>query len=316
MFRHHVSIFVYFSRDIRNNYPMNSKFSLLLAGCALTGLITSCGPGEEKKPEVAPEVLDQNSSLNTNFDGKIFSIPSPMQTAMLLQEAKAPFNEAYLNSLDNVDSYSTDMQKALNLGIYGTDLGYISIYKQNSLSLKYLSVVEKLTSDLGLEGAFDKEFMSRFEKNSTNKDSMMMIVSDAFKKADNFLKANDRKPTSALILVGGWIESLYLACEINRQQSNQKIQQRIGEQRETLLTIIEILEQYNKKGANDDLIADMNDLLGYFEDIKMEYDFVQPKTDAKNKITTLQHKTTVTIDSNTLNFINQKITSIRDKITG
>lgn len=294
---------------------MNSTFSLLITGCALAGIITACGSGEEKKPEVEKEVLDPNSSLNTNFDGMIFSIPSPMQTALLLKEANAPFNEAYLNSLDNVENYSTEMRKALNLGIYGTDLGYLAIYKQNSLSLKYLATIEKLTSDLGLEGAFDKNFMSRFEKNSTNQDSMMVIVSDAFKKSDNYLKSNDRKAVSALILVGGWIESLYLACEINHQGDNPKISQRIGEQRETLATIIEILTKYNKKGSNDELIADMKDLKKYFDEILVEYDFVQPTTDAAKKLTTLRHKTNVKMDSNLLNFINEKIGSIRDKIT-
>ena len=295
---------------------MNTTISVLLAGCALTGLITSCGSGtEEKKQKVDKEILDPNSSLNTNFDGKIFSIPSPMQTALLLKEVNASFNEAYLNSLDNSGNYSTEMKKALNLGIYGTDLGYLAIYKQNSLSLKYLATIEKLTSDLGLEGAFDKNFMSRFEKNSTNQDSMMVIVSDAFKKSDNFLKSTDRKSVSALILVGGWVESLYLACEINKEKSNPKINDRIGEQQETLYTIIEILEKYNKDGSNNELIADMKDLKTYFDKIIIEYDFVQPKTDAKNKITTLQHKTTVNMDSNLLNFINQKIASIREKIT-
>jgi hypothetical protein len=144
---------------------------------------------------------------------------------------------------------------------------------------------------------------------------MMVIVSDAFKKADNFLKSNDRKPVSALILVGGWIESVYLACEINRENSNPKIMDRIGEQRETLMTIVEILEKYNQDGSNDELIDDMKELQTYFNKIIIEYDFVQPKTDAKRKITTLQHKTNVLMDSNLLNFINDKIRTIREKIT-
>lgn len=294
---------------------MKSTLSRYIAGCMVVGLFAACGSGNEEKPKVDKEVLDPKSSLNTTFDGKIFSIPSPMQTALLLEEINAPFNEAYLNSLDNAGNYSTESKQALNLGIYGTDLGYLSIFKQNSLSLKYLATIEKLTSNLGLEGAFDKNFMSRFEKNSTNKDSMMVIVSDAFKKADNFLKSNDRKSVSALILVGGWVESLYLACEINRENSNPKIMERIGEQRETLMTIVEILEKYNKDGSNDELITDMKDLQTYFNKIIIEYDFVQPKTDAKKKITTLQHKTHVKMDSNLLNFINDKIRTIREKIT-
>jgi hypothetical protein len=289
---------------------------ITLCASILLGLTVGCGSGEDSaKKEIDKEIRDPNSSLNTSFDGKIFSIPSPMQTALLLEEVKAPFKESFLNPIENLENYSSEMQKALNLGVYGTDLGYISIYKQNSLSLQYLSVVEKLTADLGLESAFDKNFMSRFEKNSTNKDSMMIIVSDAFKKADSYLKLNERKPVSALILVGGWIESMYLACEINKEANNPKILARIGEQKETLNSIIDILKTYNKGGKFDDLVSDMEDLKGYFDNVNMKYEYVQPKTDVKNKLTTLRHKTSVDVETNTLNFIYQKIGSIRDNIT-
>lgn len=293
---------------------MNKLLTTFTVSTGIVLLISSCGSEEEKKPEISKEVIDPNSSLNAKFDDKIFSIPSPMQMAMLLEESKSPYNEFLLNDLDKVGDYTSEYKKAMNLGIYGTDLGYVSIYKQNSIALKYLSTIEKLTSKLGLEGAFDKDFMSRFEKNSTNKDSMMVIVSDAFKKSDNFLKSNNRKSVSALILVGGWIESMYLACNINKEHSNQKILDRIAEQTETLNTIIELLSDYNKKGEWDELIADMKDLKFYFDQITIKYEYMAPVTNAKTKTTTLRHKTVVTVDSSTLNFINQKIEAIRGKV--
>ena len=293
---------------------MNKLLTTLTLGTGIVLMISSCGSEEEKKPEISKEVTDPNSSLNAKFDDKIFSIPSPMQMAMLLEESKSPYNEFLLNDLDKVGDYTSEYKKAMNLGIYGTDLGYVSIYKQNSIALKYLSTIEKLTSKLGLEGAFDKEFMTRFEKNSTNKDSMMVIVSDAFKKSDNFLKANNRKSVSALILVGGWIESMYLACNINKEHANQKILDRIAEQTETLNTIIELLSDYNKKGESDELIKDMKDLKFYFDQITINYEYMEPITNVKKKTTTLRHKTVVTVDSSTLNFINQKIEAIRAKV--
>lgn len=293
---------------------MNKLLTTFTVSTGIVLLISSCGSEEEKKPEISKEVIDPNSSLNAKFDDKIFSIPSPMQMAMLLEESKSPYNEFLLNDLDKVGDYTSEYKKAMNLGVYGTDLGYVSIYKQNSIALKYLSTIEKLTSKLGLEGAFDKDFMSRFEKNSTNKDSMMVIVSDAFKKSDNFLKSNNRKSVSALILVGGWIESMYLACNINKEHANQKILDRIAEQAETLNTIIELLSDYNKKGEWDELIADMKDLKFYFDQITIKYEYMAPVTNAKTKTTTLRHKTVVTVDSSTLNFINQKIEAIRGKV--
>lgn len=288
-------------------------YSLSIIGLSLS-LLTSCGGSNDGKEKVDKEVLDPNSSLNTNFDGKIFSIPSPVQTALLIKEINLPFNQDLLNPIKSASTYSTEYKQALNLGIYGTDLGYSALYKQKSVSLKYLSVVEKLTGELGLEGAFDKKFMSRFEKNSDNQDSMMVIVSDAFRKADNYLKNSNRKATSALILTGGWVESLHYACQLNKTKSNQKIISRIGEQQQTLNTIIEILEEYNKKGSNDNLISELKELQTSFDKVVIDYQYVAPKTDAKTKTTTLNHNITVKIDAATLEQIALKVAQIRENI--
>lgn len=294
---------------------MKITFLTLGITSAVFLFVASCGgSGKDEKENIDKEIIDTDASLNTNFDGKIFSIPSPVQTAMLIKGANVPFNQALLNPVENASNYSTEYKQALNLGIYGTDLGYSSLYEQKSVSLKYLSVVEKLTGELGLEGAFDKKFMSRFEKNADNQDSMMVIVADAFRKADNFLKNSNRKPTSSLILTGGWIESLYFACELNREKRNEKIVERIGEQQQTLNTIIEILTEYNKSGSNNDLIADLKDLKFYFDKVTINYEYVEPKTDEKNKITTLQHKMTVKVNTDILNQITVKVTEIRDNI--
>lgn len=276
-------------------------------------LLVSCGDSKDPN-KIDEELLDPSSSLNTDFDGKIFSIPSPIQMALLLKETNAPFNQALLNDTKNVGKYTTEFKQALNLGIYGADLGYASINDQNSTSLNCISVVETLTDKLGLDGVFDKSFMTRFEKNKTNTDSVLMIVSEAFRSGDNYLKNEKRKSTSALILTGGWIESIYYACELNKTGNNSKIVERIGEQQQTIATIIEILKEYNDKNQNDTLITDLTALKEDFDKIVIEYDFVKPKTDAKKKLTTLQHNTTVKVDAKVLADISAKVISIRESI--
>lgn len=278
--------------------------------------VASCGntENETEKKSIDKEIVDTDAALNTNFDGKIFSIPSPIQTALLIKSVNAPFDETLLNPTENVSNYTSEQKQALNLGIYGTDLGYASIYQQKSISMKYLSVVEKLTGELGLSKAFDKNFMTNFEKHSDNQDSMMVVVSDAFKNADNYLKASNRKATSALILTGGWVESLYYACELNKLKSDKNLISRIGEQKETLYTIIQILEEYNKEGSNNELIRQMKDLKAFFDKVGVDYIFVQPKTDAKNKMTTLRHKINYSINTDILNQISLQVENIRKNI--
>jgi hypothetical protein len=289
------------------NFYSTTSILLLVIG------LSSCG-GENNKESIDKEALDPTASLNTNFDGKIFSIPSPVQTAMLIKDLKLPFDGNMLNAVENAKNYSTEFSQAINLGIYGTDLGYCALYEQKNNALKYLSVIEKITGQLGLEGAFDKNFMSRFEKNSENQDSMVVIVSDAFRKADYFLKNAKRKSTSSLILAGGWIESMHFACKMSAQSNNPKITERIGEQQQTLNTMIEILEEYNKSKQNDALIASLTDLKTDFDKIVIEYTYVAPKTDAKNKTTTLQNELKVSISKELLSSISEKINTIRESV--
>ncbi len=292
----------------------SSAYLILLFGLGLS--ITSCGdPAPEPEKKIDNNILDPKKALKTVFDGKIFSIPSPIQTSMLIKDLNLEFNGSLTNPTETLESYTSEYQKALNLGVYGTDLGYVSLYKQNNLSIKYLAAVQKITEMLSLDAAFDQNFLKRFEANVSNQDSMVMIVSEAFKKSDEFLKNSNRKATSALILTGGWIESMYFACEINMQSPSKKMVQRIGEQKITLNTIIELLEEYNENDAHSALITDMKDLEFYFQQIIFDYTYHEPTTDEGKKLTTFNHDINISIDTGIMNQISMKIRSIREKIT-
>lgn len=293
---------------------MNKIISYLLPGAILLASLLSCKTGENGK-EMDEDLRDPNRSLMTNFDNKVFSIPSPVQTSLLIKELNLPFYPDIVSSVDNVSKYNTRVSQALNLGVYGTDLGYVSLYSENAYSIKYLAAVQKLTEKLGLEGAFDKKFLKRFENQLSNQDTLMNLVSDAFKKADLFLKNANRKSDAALILAGGWIESMYISSEINLQKATPRIVERIGEQQWTLSSVIDLLSEYNENKENDNLIRDLRDLQFYFEKIEFKYTYNEPTTDVEKKTTMLNHKLEIKIDTDILNQLSMKIRSIREKIT-
>lgn len=288
--------------------------SLLLAGIAAVVLPSCKSDSSTEQNTIDEEVFDPSSSLNTVFDGKIFSIPSPIQTAYLIKELDVPFNESLLNDDNNVNEYVTEYKQALNLGVYGTDLGYSALYDQKGVTMRYLGSVEKLTAQLGLDAAFNSDFLMRFEKNNNNEDSMVMLMTQAFRDADNFLKNSNRKSTSALVLTGGWIESLYFACELYSQKPNEDMLRRIGEQKESLNSIIGILTEYNKGGSNDELISQLEGLRESFDQIVMEYEYSAPGLDEEAKLTTLNHTLKVGVDNALMEKIRKTIGEIRANI--
>jgi hypothetical protein len=283
----------------------------MIASCEDTSTETIENEGEKK---VSKDLLDPDRSFNTTFDGKLFSVPSPVQTALLIKELKIPFNETLLNPTDNISNYSKMNSKAMNLGIYGADLGYVTLYDQNAKAISYLSTVESLAKDLGISGAFDKSFLERFEANSDNEDSMLVILTDAFRKGDSFLKENERKNTSALILTGGWLESMHFATKLYQESNEDKILMRIGEQKQSLETIIELLEKYNEDGGSDAIIADFKNLNESFQKISISYEYVEPVTDVDNKVTTIKNKMVIDLGKELTNEIVEKVSVMREKV--
>lgn len=301
---------------------MNIGKTILFAGALASVLmLNSCLDGvdeaqtnKEGEKTVDQDLLDPNRSFNTTFDGKLFSVPSPVQTALLIKSLSIPFNETLLNDKNNANNYIVSSSQAINLGIYGADLGYVTLYDQSAKSLSYLSVVEDLSNKLGIAGAFDKSFIERFERNSNNEDSMLVILTDGFRKADNFLKENDQKNTSALILTGGWLESMYFATQLYKESKNEKILTRIGEQKQSLETIIELMEKYNHNGQNDEYIILFKDLKSLFMEIKTSYEYIEPKTDKALKLTTIKSKMNIEISDELAKKIIEKVASTRAKI--
>ena len=302
---------------------MDSLNKYLILGAVASILLMSACSGETEdgtidngQKVIDPELLDPNRSFNTNFDGKLFSVPSPVQTALLIRSSNLAYDESLLNSETNISNYASNTSKSLNLGIYGADLGYATLYDQNAKALSYINAVESLSNDLGIAGAFDANFLERFEANSNNQDSMLVILTEAFRKGDLFLKESDRKNSSALILTGGWLESMHFATNLYAKSKDKRIFHRIGEQKQSLETILEILKEYNVDGVNDEILAQLGGLNELFQTVEISNEFVEPVTDESKKLTTIKNKSTMIMSAELEESIRAKVTEIRAAIVG
>ncbi len=287
---------------------------LLLSTIAV--LSFSCGGNNDKPVKDDANVQtteDKNPSSNQllEIDGKVFSIPSPIQTAYLIKNSGTNYNKDMLNTPSKVTKYATNFKKAINLGVYGADLGYVTLYDQTNDAISFLTAVKTLGDDIGVSSAFDAALMQRFEKNIGNQDSLLVLVSDAYKSCDRFLKANQQNDIGGLILAGGWIESLYFATNAVELTSNKDVIKRIAEQKTTVSNLIKLLTPYYSKTEFTSLVDKLMELDEIFSKVESNYTFVKPTIDAANKTTTINSTTTVNITDEQLNAISQKIMEIR-----
>ena len=292
-------------------YMFNKHF-LVLAITA--GFLVSCkdNKSDEEKDDLV-EAPDTVKSAVLNVGGELFSVPSPIQTALLIQKSGITYDKSILSTSNKVNTYSTDFARALNLGIYGADLGYVSLYNQTQDALGYLASIKQLTDKLGISAAFDGPTMDRIKNNITNKDSMMVLVGIAYRGSDAYLKENQRTDISSLILTGGWIESMHFSLTAYKAKSTDGIRYRIAEQKQALNSIIKILGGYSTPEVVK-LTAMLSDLSKVYDGIQFKYNFVEPVTDTTKKVTYINSTTEVIITDEQLSQIGEKLKQIRDKI--
>lgn len=296
---------------------LSSSTIALSALLTLLIIVSSCGSNDEEAQKVDNiiEKMIDSGNVALGISGKVFVIPSPIQTAVLIQKSGARYDKGILNTPDKLSAYSTKFKKCLNLGVYGADLGYCTLYDQTQDALGYFNTTNKLATDLGLVSVFDKTLIDRFVKNVGIKDSVLSLVSDAYRSSNDFLKNNERNEEAALILAGGWIETLHFALNVQKSKTNLDVARRIAEQKSTLNNLISLLSQ-NSGGGNEysDLLNMLNDLKSDYDKVKFVYQYRQSVTDEATKTTTINCVTDVAMPPEVSESISEKVATLRNYV--
>lgn len=273
---------------------MNFKTVYFYLSCiSIAVMLSACGSPTSEDETLSGD--DPATAIQKEKNNKVqlifSSIPAQSETMGLLNDAEAKYNAKYLNPIENISKYSSVKSRALNLGVYGIDLGVTNIFDQTQESMLYLRCTNKMATSLGISGAFDEKMSERIDASSDSKDSLLAIITESYRNADNYLQENGQAGVSSLMVAGGWIEGLFVACQIGTATNNEAIMNKIGGEKATLENLISLLDSY--KAETDGATEVLTDLTG----LKAIYDTIT------DKITPEQFKQ-----------ITDKITEIRIKI--
>lgn len=225
-----------------------------------------------------PELEISEESLNSIIQ----SLPSPLEIASLIKGSGVPFNEGLLNNTDKQENYTTDFEKALAMGVYSGNLGYINVYEKSFLAVKYLTTIKGIADDLKIGQFFDFETIKRLSSNSDKIDSLIYLSTLNFEKMDQFLRGQTRSNLSVLMVTGTWLESLYLATQVVKSKKSDQLVERIAEQKMVLDQVMLILNAYKNEDFFSVIITNMNELKAEFDKVSIVYTYREPTTEEVN----------------------------------
>jgi hypothetical protein len=293
------------------------KFGLLIT------LLSACGGGKQPDEKAFLESLDSTKTTGPSIseeviDGILDQIPSPLEISVLLKESGKRYNASILNPADNISKYNSNYKKALNLGIYGTDLGYTNIYEQNQDGIKYISAIKNLADGLNIGQFFDIATIGKLATNSKNLDSLLLITTQNFNSINHYLQEQSRANLSALLLTGGWLEAMHITCNVaSSDPNNKELLEKIGEQKVILENIMLLLSFYKEADQNmASLLADMDELKKAFDKVNITYTYKESTFEIVDGVMVIKDNSTTTIDikPEDIAAISTITNSIRNKI--
>ncbi|MCU0460869.1 MAG: hypothetical protein MUF36_02450 [Bacteroidales bacterium] len=281
--------------DKKNRISSVVFLVFILAISLITGCKSGTKPAKEdeevKLPENITEIKQDIDQAKTIFN----ALPSPLESAMLIKSAGAQFNENLLNSVSKQNTYVTSKAMALNLGVYTCDLSFASLYEQTQLLIDYMNAAKKMADGLGILKAIEQEDIDKLEENINNSEVIMDVVSQTFMNSSSYLEDNGQPATAATVLVGGWIEGLYISTQLvdMKEFNGNKLVGRIIDQKLSIDILIDLLNDSKGVPSVDELIVQVTKLKTVFDKIKLttgnvktEYDQASNTTLLKSEVTT------------------------------
>jgi len=289
---------------------------------ALVGLVvgfSSCGEGVS--PEDGKVVIEENVEDTTLLDipeldeDMAYSVPTPNELFAVIKETGVLYDGTILNSADNSEKYSSKKIQALNFGVYFADLAFASSFEENASILSYFATIKVLSDELGISNALDAAIYEKAQMNleSNDSDSLLFLSNDTYFQAYSYLEENERGSTLALIVLGGWIESLYIMTNLGAYEEGSNLVTRIGEQKLTIGNLMGFMMKYQDDSNVAEVmeeLADIEELFWSFEE--EEGDDVS--TSQKDDVYVLSGGSTILVSAEQYDKLKELVSGLRNEI--
>ena len=285
-------------------------FALLYSSCK------RAEPGPRISAPVFSTYVPETPSDTNKMKEIYYGLLTPVEVCNIFDRLGLSFNDTIISPSDNCNLYMSSYKAAMNLGVYGVDMGYMKLFGINKQTVSYFNTIKTLSERLNMPVNFLADAVKDVDRTMNDADSLTSLMSDAYKKIDDHLRAEGSQGTLGLMMMGGWIESMYIATQLAYDPANPdpQVVEKIAEQKYSLLSLLSFMKNY----YDDPMVVFYTKKLKYLNRWFDTFDIYYREGDVKidtvrQVITTTGSEMTVTVE--TLNEIRDYIASLRTEIT-
>jgi len=280
-------------------------------------LMISCKQKAPVKKTVKPTFSTYVSDTTGKEDEKgkkeiNYGLLTPTEITTIFTRLGVPHNDAILNPTSNLDQYTRSSQASVNLGIYGVDFGYLKMFGMGQELINYIITVRELSNKLGIPDKFLIEPMKRLESDESNADTIMALVNKSYSDIEDHLRKDGRESTAGLMLMGGWVEALYITTQLlyNPENPDKQVVEKIAQQKYTLTSLLGFMRNYYDDPVVVYYTKKLIFLKRMFDSFDIYFKIGDLQIDTTRKVL-LATGSDVTISLETLNQIREYVAKLR-----
>ncbi len=195
---------------------MKKTLALALITLFMSSLtvMTSCKNSSSKSEQSQAE-SEQVTSLEGAIEENVYPLPTSVDVVKMLSELGVGYIKDISSPAENVKNYSRRAAQATNLGVYGADLSYATLYNVQPDVMKYLGSLKLLANELNISKVYDEDMYEKIKINLENKDTLVSLLTDAFSNNYTYLADNNQEALALLFVGGAWVEGMYLTTHVS-----------------------------------------------------------------------------------------------------
>lgn len=193
-----------------------SVIIIFLVFC-FTGL-TSCKNDSRKKQK--KEEIEQGKTLEKEIEKHVYPLPTSAEIIKMLTDLEVGYQIGITNPVENVRAYYTSAKRSINLGVYGADLSYVTLYNIEQKVVDYMDGIRTLANDLNMSQVYNAALYDSIKKNFDRRDRLVGILKNAFNDTYQYMNENDEEAQALLVVGGAWVEGMYLTTHVSEAAYN------------------------------------------------------------------------------------------------
>jgi hypothetical protein len=216
----------------------------------ITAASFSCNKKAPIKEKVEPTFSTLTSDSGRLASGEkseiFYGLLTPTEITAIFSRLGVRYDKATLNPPENKSLYSSNAKAAINLGIYGVDFGYVKMFSMGQQMIDYILTISDMANKLGIPDKFLMDPMRKIESDMSNPDTILALVNKSYSDIEAHLRIEGRESTAGLMLMGGWIEALYLTTQLlyDPENPDPEVVEKIAQQKYTLTSLLSFMKNY------------------------------------------------------------------------